>query len=564
MNCFATSLFLAVLATFPLSLVTSAQNSHPMSQITNVSQLRDVQPTQWAYEALLSLVERYGCIVGYPNRTFRGEQSLSRWEFAAGLNACMNGMERLIQDNVAVLKEDIEKLKRLAREFEDELAVLGARVDSLESRVAFLEDHQFSTTVKMSGSAIFAITDAFSGNSNERLTVLPGNDQLTAQSSNGNSDQLTAQYRYRMLLNASLTGRDSLFLALYSGNAFGDGFNSNGFDFGVVEITDPATGETIETTTQEGSLTSTIGATTDNKLLTLAVGYSFPVGNRLMVHLASGRTPYYFFAPVLNGLYTSDEGTGAIGSFARQDPIYLLIGGGTGLAVNYDITDSLELTAGYLADGGTVGDPTPGNGLFNGGYGVLGQLTWNVTDRFKLAAVYGHDYAKGGRFGFNQNGLSSAGTLVANSLAGQDIFGGESIGIEQDPVVSNSYSLQFSWEISSQLIFSGWFNTTYARLIGQGDGNILSYALTLAVPDVGKQGNLLGFLVGAEPYLTRFDGGNPLPFKVDVPWHLEAFYRYQINNNISITPGVIWLTAPNQNNENSDAVIATLRTTFQF
>jgi carbohydrate-selective porin OprB len=51
---------------------------------------------------------------------------------------------------------------------------------------------------------------------------------------------------------------------------------------------------------------------------------------------------------------------------------------------------------------------------------------------------------------------------------------------------------------------------------------------------------------------------------VDVPLHIEAFYRHQINDNISITPGIIWLTAPNQNNDNSDAVIATLRTTFQF
>jgi carbohydrate-selective porin OprB len=70
--------------------------------------------------------------------------------------------------------------------------------------------------------------------------------------------------------------------------------------------------------------------------------------------------------------------------------------------------------------------------------------------------------------------------------------------------------------------------------------------------------------VGAEPYLTRFEGGNPLNFQVDIPWHIEAFYRHQINNNISITPGVIWLLAPNQNNENSDAVIVTIRTAFQF
>jgi len=116
----------------------------------NVSDLRDVSPDDWAYQALANLVERYGCIVGYPDQTFRG----NRWEFAAGLNACLNVMERLIQDGVGVLREDIDKLKRLVQEFETELAALGARVDNLEQRVAFLENNQFSTTTKLkSGSS---------------------------------------------------------------------------------------------------------------------------------------------------------------------------------------------------------------------------------------------------------------------------------------------------------------------------------------------------------------------------------------------------------------------------
>ncbi len=59
-------------------------------QVTNVNQLRDVSPADWAYEALRSLVDRYGCIVGYPDQTYRGGKALSRWEFAAGLNACLN------------------------------------------------------------------------------------------------------------------------------------------------------------------------------------------------------------------------------------------------------------------------------------------------------------------------------------------------------------------------------------------------------------------------------------------------------------------------------------------
>ena len=45
-----------------------------LAQINSVSSLSDVQ-TDWAYEALRSLVERYGCIVGYPDQTYRGNRA---------------------------------------------------------------------------------------------------------------------------------------------------------------------------------------------------------------------------------------------------------------------------------------------------------------------------------------------------------------------------------------------------------------------------------------------------------------------------------------------------------
>jgi len=63
------------------------KNGNSQAQVTSVSQFSDVQPTDWAFQALQSLVERYGCIAGYPNGTYRGNRALTRYEFAAGLNA---------------------------------------------------------------------------------------------------------------------------------------------------------------------------------------------------------------------------------------------------------------------------------------------------------------------------------------------------------------------------------------------------------------------------------------------------------------------------------------------
>ena len=50
----------------------------------------------------------------------------------------------------------------------------------------------------------------------------------------------------------------------------------------------------------------------------------------------------------------------------------------------------------------------------------------------------------------------------------------------------------------------------------------------------------------------------------DTSLHLEAFYRFRVNDNISITPGLILITNPEHNNDNDTISIGTIRTTFNF
>ena len=109
-------------------------------QVTSISQFSDVQPTDWAYQALSNLIERYGCVAGYPDGTYRGQRAMTRFEAAALLNACL--------DRVT---EVTDELKRLMAEFEKELAILKGRVDGLEAKVGELEATQFSTTTKLKG-----------------------------------------------------------------------------------------------------------------------------------------------------------------------------------------------------------------------------------------------------------------------------------------------------------------------------------------------------------------------------------------------------------------------------
>jgi len=115
-----------------------------LGQVTNVTQLQDVQPRDWAYVALQELVERYGCIAGYPDGTFRGNRALTRYEFAAGLNACLDRVNELIAAATSdkVRKEDPATYSGYKRNLQLNLHC-ARRVDA-RSRYSAIEANQFS------------------------------------------------------------------------------------------------------------------------------------------------------------------------------------------------------------------------------------------------------------------------------------------------------------------------------------------------------------------------------------------------------------------------------------
>ena len=63
---------------------------------------------------------------------------MTRYEFAAGLNACLDKVTELIRAGTGNLatKEDLMTLQKLQEEFAAELATLRGRVDGLEARTA--------------------------------------------------------------------------------------------------------------------------------------------------------------------------------------------------------------------------------------------------------------------------------------------------------------------------------------------------------------------------------------------------------------------------------------------
>lgn len=156
-------------------------------QVSSSIQFSDVQPTDWAYQALSNLIERYGCIAGYPNGSFRAQHSLSRWEAAALLNACLDRVTEITHE-----------LRRLMVEFEKELAITKARLNSLEAKVGVLKATQFSTTTKLTGVVRFVMGDVYRGNGYANFGqggALRSAAQLYGQRAYDGSD-LTVQNRF--------------------------------------------------------------------------------------------------------------------------------------------------------------------------------------------------------------------------------------------------------------------------------------------------------------------------------------------------------------------------------
>jgi hypothetical protein len=178
----------------------AAVNQYSSEQATSVTQFSDVQPSDWAYQALSNLVERYGCVAGYPNGTYGGGKAMTRYEAAALLNACL--------DRVT---EVTDELQRLSKEFSEELLVIRGRVDKLEAQVGQLQATQFSTTSKLRGEATF---------------VLGGVEG--ARLANGTNVGNTAfNYDVRLNFDTSFTGKDLLKTRLRSGNFSSQPFGSS-------------------------------------------------------------------------------------------------------------------------------------------------------------------------------------------------------------------------------------------------------------------------------------------------------------------------------------------------
>lgn len=476
-----------------------------LEQVTSISQLRDVQPTDWAFQALQSLVERYGCIAGYPDGTYRGNRALTRFEFAAGLNACLDRINELIAAATAggVSREDLLVLQRLQEEFAAELATLRGRVDSLEARTAELEANQFSTTTVLRGEAIFGLSGAFGDEKAEQTDDIDDNTVLAG--------------RVRLNFDTSFTGRDRLRTRLQAGN--------------VTSFTD-ATGTNMARLGYDTD--------TDNNFELDTFSYRFPIGNAITGWIGANGLAADDIAPTFPTLLNS-SGQGSISRFGQRNPVTRLPSGiGGGVAI--DFSERLNLAVSYLTDDGN--SPAAKDGLFDGAYQARAQLSY-TGNRFGLGISYAHAYMPGE----DVNLTGSTGSINAIRPFGAVATSADVYGIEGQINLGRRLVLG-GW--------GGWFDTE--RESGDDDSaDVWTWAGAVLFPDLIARGNLGGVIFGMPPKATS--GPNK---DSDTGYHLEGFYRFRVSENISITPGVIVLFRPEHDESNENIYVGTLRTTFSF
>ena len=484
------------------------------NQVTSVTQFSDVRPTDWAYQALSALVEKYGCVAGYPNGTFKGGQAMSRYEAAALLNACL--------DRVT---EVTDELRRLQKEFEQELAVLKGRVDGLEAKVGKLEATQFSTTTKLQGEATF---------------VLGGNSYggTTGDLNNANWGATSLNYDVRLNLSTSFNGKDLLYTRLRAGNFANNAWNGSS-SYNQLRLD----------TASSASVSNGTSNVNNNDLVYIdRLYYRFPLSTEFTAVIgAKGRNteflaiqPSFYNGGILDAFTTNgapgtyNKATGAIAGLiwkqkvAKGQPY-------VGASLNYVAVN------GANGNPGAVNSANPGGGLF--GDTSAANLSFQVgvaAPQWAFTAAY--------RYGSCGQAESRNGTTMAvGSLACSTTTGGITANSSNyaltaawQPATGGTWvpSISFGWGLSSITPAS---TTAVSANATSNVSQSQSWTTSLQWSDAFVKGNAAGFAFGQLSYATALVNGTT---PNDAGYAFEWWYRFQVSDKITVTPAIYYLSNP--------------------
>jgi Carbohydrate-selective porin, OprB family len=446
-----------------------------------------------------------------------------------------------VESDGAVSQQEFDRLRGQVESYRTELEGVDARIQEANSKS---KKGGFSTTTKLNGEVIIGVS-GFGGASTD-----------PAKAPNGDKGTILTD-RVRLNFDTSFTGKDRLRTRLQSRNTSQFGSSS--------------TQSNNSTGTNQTRL-GFDGDSTNNTSVSL-LEYSFPLNDSTKVLIETIGAEFNDNIETFNPLLASSGG-GAISRFGRFNPIYRQSNDGAAITVNNKISDNLELSLGYAVPGqNNAAVPGLSNGLFNGSNAALAQLAFKPSDSLTLGATYARSYHTDGSNvagGTGSSGSSLRSTGVASGVGANSPFGSVRTS-------ANHYSLAASYKLGSSAVLSGWYGWTESNAEGTpgavagtagasgGSASSSNWAATLAFPDFGNKGNVLGFVVGQSPKLNALTvNGNGQTVDSANSLHLEALYKMKVSDNVDITPGLLLITNPENNAANATEYVGTVRTTFKF
>ena len=484
---------LGLLASSPIGISLPAW-AEPLTPMESASDLR---PSDWAYQALQQLTEQVGCLAGFPGGTDGGARSLSRFEAAALLRACL---ERV--------SEHTDQVERLLQHFQAELAILRGRADVLEAQVAGLEATQFSTTSKLSGVATFDLGAYGYGGTAKRGNSGPGGVENLESA-------FTLNYEVRLIFDSSFTGKDLLRTRLRSGNYGSSAFNGNQY----------------RATKLVKSYQSSAGP---DVVDVDRIYYSFPLSSawKATVGPRVRNTEMLAIEPTA---YKSSLGDFLSGTFGASGTYNKETGAGAGVIWRQSVRKGqpyLTSAVNYVAKNAEQGDPEAGGILTNrSGGSLLGQLGL-VGPGWGLVAAYRY-----GQCGTDLR-MGTQYTYAASKTSCDQLRAG---------AATNNLALNGYWQPQRSgwipSISMGWgfsqFTEGYEPAINIRQAQ--SWMVGLQWSDVLVQGNRAGMAVGSLPYATAsFDGQTPRDGNTTWEW----WYDWRISDAMSLTPALFYQSRP--------------------
>jgi len=427
--------------------------------------------------------------------------SITRYEAASLLNKCLG--------NVAQVNDEE---RRLINEFAPELAVIKGRIDGLEARVGEFEAGQFSKTTKLTGKAAFIVG--------------------SVDADNATDDSLTMAYKYQMNMNTSFTGKDLLYARIKTGDTTGYFADKSEGTY----LSAMGHGDACVTVTSATTCTDDL-----NFLQVDKIWYQFPIGDNMTAWVGPRIENYYMLASAPS-IYKPITKQFALGG---NGPVYgSSTTGGFGVAWTQTQDDPTqarwEVSAAYTSKGSK--DDAANQGIFGSdsdtalltkvGYG---SARWQLS----VAAAF-KDGGWSDEYFATDNARARAADSSETAIGLRGYWKPEEVGVV--PAVQVGY------------------DTTSVDGNGTDVKEADGWMVGLGWTDVVVDGNKAGVAFGSRVSVSQVGaGGNDTDGD---PFSWEAYYSFQINDNVSVTPAVFGNEDPSSRTTANTGYV--VNTNFRF